>query len=272
MNDEPTFDPRRKAAIRDLVVTNAAANPGRAGGRKRTALIVTLVLLAVSISGGTVAYALSNGLLEPAPVVTATATPTPTPTATLTPTPTATPTPTPTVAAPVQDPSDPSTWVIGFESVGPLELGTPFPAQHQAVPALTDITDSICVNEMARLRSPAGLSFTLVGAADGSGRTAAIEYGKFRNGSEDRATGPKTAEGIGISSTIDELMAAYPAIVKTGSYSDVVTYYGLTDGQGGWIVFCVINGTVADIQIGNEAVQPIGQGGVKTMPSERCPA
>lgn len=87
---EPTFDPRRKAAIRDLVVANAEAHPGRAGGRKRTALIATLVVLALSISGGTVAYALGTGLVDLTPAAAPTATPTPTVTPTPTPTPTST--------------------------------------------------------------------------------------------------------------------------------------------------------------------------------------
>ncbi|MEV8213138.1 hypothetical protein [Leifsonia sp. NPDC077715] len=90
MNDEPTFDPRRKAAIRDLVVTNAAAHPGRAGGRKRTALVATLVVLALTISGGSVAYALGTGLLDPTPVAAPSPTPTPTVTETATSTPTTT--------------------------------------------------------------------------------------------------------------------------------------------------------------------------------------
>ncbi len=92
---EPTFDPRRKAAIRDLIVTHAAANPSPARGRKRTALVTALVVLALAISGGSVAYALGTGLLDPRSV--AAATPTPTPTSTSTPTPAPTPTPTTTV-------------------------------------------------------------------------------------------------------------------------------------------------------------------------------
>lgn len=267
MSTEPTFDPRRKAAIRDLVVTHAAATqPGTA--RKRTALIVALVLLAVSISGGTVAYALGTGLLDPAPVATATPTPTPTPTPTETPTPTSTP----TTVAPVEDPADPSTWTIRFDGVGPVSLGTPVQDQHPAIPAFSDTTDPICVPQLAVLVSPDNLRFTFVGAADGSGRTAAIEFGNYGNGSDDRATTPKTAEGIGISSTADELLGAYPNIQKTGTYGDIVTFYGLTDDQGGWIVFSVMNGAVTDIQLGNEADLPIGQGTVKAIPSERCPA
>ncbi|WP_374009366.1 hypothetical protein [Leifsonia sp. LS-T14] len=271
MNDEPTFDPRRKAAIRDLVVSNAAAHPGRAGGRKRTALVVTLVLLAVSISGGGVAYALGTGLLDPKPVAAPTETPTPTPTPTATPAPTSTPTPTAT--APVQDPADPSTWVIGFESVGPVALGTPFRSQHDAVPTFADVTDSICVDVQAVLQSPTNLWFYAIGAQDDSGRTATIEFGNLGvPDRDDRAVTPKTPEGIGISSTLAELMAAYPGIERTGGYSDSVDYYGLTDGHGGWIVFAVMRDVVWSIQVGNQAVLPYGMNSVRAIPPEHCPA
>jgi hypothetical protein len=270
MNDEPTFDPRRKAAIRNLVVTNAAAHPGRAGGRKRTALIVTLVLLAVSISGGSVAYALGTGLLDPTPVAAPTQTPTPMQTETDTPTPT--PTPTPTQTGPVQDPADPATWIIGFDGVGNARLGVPYSAQGDAFPGLQDVTDSICTAEQRAYLAPSRLRFTLVAAADGSGRTAAIEFGNFGDGTDNRSTTPKTAAGIGITSTREELLAAYPDIQQTGTYSDKVVYYGLTDGQGDWIVFGVMQDVVFEIQIGNDAVLPVGQGTVRAIPSERCPA
>jgi hypothetical protein len=271
MSDEPTFDPRRKAAIRGLVVSNAAAHPGRAGGRKRAAVIATLVALALGISGGTVAYALGTGLLDPAPGA-APATTTPVPTVTSTPTPTPTQTSTPTTAGPAEDPADPSTWIIRFDGVGPLTLGAPFASQASGLPSVQDITDAICVDGQRNLSAPGGLHFVLVGAADGSAQTAAIELGNYGNGTDNRATTPRTAEGIGVSSTRDELLAAYPDIQRTGGYSDSVDYYGLTDGEGGWIVFGVMDDVVFEIQIGNDAVLPGGQRTVRAIPSERCPA
>ena len=140
MSDEPTFDPRRKAAIRELVVDNAAAHPGRAGGRKRTALVATLVVLALTISGGSVAYALGTGLIDLTPAAA------PSPTPTVTPTPTATPTPTPlTPTASTEDPADPSTWIIRFDGVGPLSLNQPLTALQSRLPSsFTDETESLC--------------------------------------------------------------------------------------------------------------------------------
>ncbi|WP_199245835.1 hypothetical protein [Leifsonia sp. AG29] len=281
MSDEPTFDPRRKAAIRELVVSNAEAHPGRANGRKRTALVAGLVVLALSISGGTVAYAFGTGLIDlppgTAPTATTTPPPTATPTPTPTPTPTATPTPIPTHTEPAEDPADPSTWIIGFDGVGPFRLGQTFGSQAHEAPGFVDRTDAICTDSYLWLRSTAS-SIGLVGATDGSQRTAAIEVGS--SGWPDRATSPATAEGIGVGSTYEELQAAYPGIQQTGSYADISYYFGLTDGKGGWIVFNVVrnssderlNDKVAAIQIANEAVMPVENGSVRTMPSERCPA
>lgn len=270
---EPTFDPRRKAAIRELIVTTAAAT-GASRGRKRTAFVVTLVLLAVGISGGGIAYALGSGLLDPLPV------PSPTPTVTSSPAPSQTPTPAPTATpttpaappAPAADPADPATWTIGFDGVGPAKLGTPFRDQHSVLPAFTDATESICVDVQSALTSPGGLRFLFLAAADGSSRTAAIEFGNYGVGEDDSAITPRTSAGIGISSTEDELLAAYPDIQKTYIYGDVTTDYAITDGQGGWIVFATMNGAVFDIQVGNDTMLPVGQGSARAIPSERCPA
>lgn len=268
---EPTFDPRRKAAIRDLIVQNAATR-GRVLGRKRTAFVVTLVLLAVGISGGGVAYALGTGLIDPAPVAAPSPTATPAPTATPTPTPTATPTPTPTPTS-TMDPADPSTWTIGFDGVGPVTLG-PTPAEQRAtLPAFSDETEPICVDELATLTSPAGLRFTFVLAADGSGRTAAIEFGNLgTSGADDRASTPRTTQGIGVGSTLDELLTAYPGIAQTSSYNGSSFTYALTDGRGRWIAFMLINDVVTDIQLADTGMLPRGQGRADSIPSERCPA
>lgn len=255
MSDEPTFDPQRKSAIRNLVVNNAADTQRSIGGRKHTALLVTLVLLAVSISGGTVAYALGTGLLAPKPVVTPTVTPTPTPTPT--------PTSTPTAAAPVQDPSDPSTWVISFHGIGPVTLGAAMDRVRADIPNWSDETYDICRPGQVDLVAPDGLALTAGITEQGRSDVGdlVIGFNFTANGDPTLAT-PKTTEGIGVGATLEELMIAYPTIAKTGEYGGVSTYYGLTNGKGTWIVFGVLDGRVDQIQVGP----------LRTIPSENCPA
>lgn len=261
MNDEPTFDPRRRAAIRDLVVENAAAHPGRAGGRKRTALVVTLVVLAVSISGGTVAYALGAGLLDPTSVATPVPTVTPTPTPTRTPTPT--PTPSSVPAAPAEDPNDPSTWVIDFNGIGPVDLGSSIATVASGLPDWTDSTYAICRPRQVDLVAADHLGLTSLSPSASPDRISELllSYNFAIYGDSAPAT-PRTAAGIGIGATLEELMAAYPGITKTGEYADVASYYGLTNGQGTWIVFDVLHDRVDNIQVGPHS----------TIPSELCPA
>lgn len=274
MNNEPTFDPRRKSAIRDLIVTTARTSTSRSrrGRGRRVAAVATLVVLALGISSGVV-YALSTGILDPSPVASVTPTPSQTPTpapATPAPTPTTPPTP----AAPTIDLNDPSTWVIGFDGVGPVKLGSSFEEQQQTLPAFTDFTDTVCVGFNVDLQAPTGFAIRFIGSPDRPNTTAAITFGD--GGSpviDDRAATPKTAEGIGIDSTKEELLSTYPGIEKTGMYqSDENSYYGLSDGNGGWIVFAIINDTVGVIQIANESLIPYENNSVKTVPSERCPA
>ncbi|GIT78911.1 hypothetical protein LLS1_05800 [Leifsonia sp. LS1] len=254
---EPTFDPRRKAAIRDLIVTTAATQ--RAGrGRKRTAFVVTLVLLAVGISGGGVAYALSTGLLDPVPVASPTPTLVPTPTPTETPTPTPTPTPTSTL-----DPADPATWTIGFDGVGPVKLGLPLTEVNGVTPTMSDETYDICRPAQLDLVAPDGLSLTAFETTASGDQVGNIHVGfNFDVGGDKTLATPRTDRGIGIGSTTAELLAAYPGIPLTGSYGDVANYYGIDGGHGTWIVFGTLHDKVNAITVGPSS----------TIPSEYCPA
>ena len=89
MNDKVRFDERRSEAWRAAIVEHARTSSASGRGGRR-ALIVALVVAAVAVSGGGVAFALSAHLQQPA--VVASTTPTPierdTPNVTLTPAPT----------------------------------------------------------------------------------------------------------------------------------------------------------------------------------------
>ncbi len=256
MNGEPTFDPRRKAAIRELVVTTAA--DGRFGRvRKHTVLVVALVLVALGISGGSVAYALGTGILAPAPVTSPTpiASPTPTPT----PTPTATPTAAPTQPPAAENPADPSTWLIDFDRIGPITPGRPFADVKAQLSDFPDLTDPICLPFSLYLGLP---DRTVLRMIDDTGNKTADTIELLGGPGNVVALSPKTAEGIGLGSTSDMLLAAYPGISGTTSLNGMVTQYRLLDSEGRRIVFKVIEGEVAGIQIGAEY----------WIPTERCPA
>jgi hypothetical protein len=256
MNGEPTFDPRRKAAIRELVVATAA--DGRYGRvRKHTALVVALVLVALGISGGSVAYALGTGILAPAaPTPAPTATPTPTPTPSATPT---TPPPTPTQAPVAENPGDPSTWRIDFDHIGPVTLGRSLPEVKAELSAFADDTDPKCLPSSLYLLLPDRVSLRMLDDTDFTPTAQTIEL--LGHPGNQVSLSPKTAEGIGLGSTADELFATYPDLVKTFVYSETSVQYTLSRSDGARIVFDVIEGEVQVIDIGADAV----------IPSERCP-
>jgi hypothetical protein len=144
MNDDIRFDSGRSAAWKNAIVEAARADrAGRNSTRKRVALIVGLVIAALLVSGGGVAYALSAHLLTPAtapmvhtasPEVRDTAPPSVTPA----PTPTPTPTPTETSA-----PSTADYTVLGFDAVQLRDLcqeavRTQYASWEQTSPGVTE--------------------------------------------------------------------------------------------------------------------------------------
>lgn len=149
---------------------------------------------------------------------TKTATPTPSPT----PAPTAAPAPAP---APDQgaDPANPSGWLIDATGIGPLELGVPL---DQAAASLPGYTVGTCPNPAVRfLRADdaSGPSLAIAAGADGNVALITLSEG----------TGPATAEGIGLGSTVGEAKATYPGLVASQGFDDRYTL----EGAPGFITF-----------------------------------
>jgi hypothetical protein len=169
---------------------------------------------------------------------------------------TATPAPTPTT--PALDLDDPASWVIGFDSVGPLTIGGSISAERVGMTAFSDDSQpEACALVVFRGIAPDVPSVWAQPDADpdvidvivvtGDGEAAPYSTGS-----------PKTAEGVGIGATEAEVLAAYPGI--TEQPSEVVpdfSYYAVSDDSGRYIDFTVDPaGLVESSALSDQSVPP----------------
>ena len=217
-----------------------------AGARARGIALVFAVVLTVTMAG-------CAGV--DAEAETSSASPSRTPSAATTATPPSTPTPTPT-ATPSTDPADPATWVISFDAIGPLVSGAP----------LADVPGELAAFRQLRAPDTQCSAYVYV-LTDGFNASVRAERGDPSRAAEstvfwkgaaaptaaDVERSPRTASGIGIGSSLDQLKAAYPELRVTQE-SGVPTY-GITDGSR-WILFrdLYAGGTVTAVQVGTNTM------------------
>jgi hypothetical protein len=185
---------------------------------------------------------------EPQPsseaISSATASATPTSTPTLTPT----PSPTPTVAPVPLDPADPSTWVIGFDSVGPLVPGMTPDAALAAAVGYESSSYEGCRVVFADREGYPSLALTywpddvinriIVRSKEATAATL--------------ATSPKTEAGIGVGSTASEFGAAYPDAQVLIDHGESFRVFAVGNNAGRYLVLALTDNIVGSIDVTSE--------------------
>ncbi|WP_144765804.1 hypothetical protein [Curtobacterium sp. 9128] len=216
MNTEPpTGDDLEQMLVtmKRTVLTRAAEQRTQRPRRGRRAGIVIgiIAVLGIGATSGGVALGMIPQPFAAAPAPSAPAAPvepSETPTRSSAPVvnePTSTPTPT-------RKPftlDDPTSWTIGFDEVGPVALGAPVAGELDDLDAAyTRETDEFCSNPDVFFFSNGaeqGLVVTAVG-----GTVFGVTVGGNERPDQPLGTGPTTAEGVGVGSTLAQLRAAYP--------------------------------------------------------------
>lgn len=217
----------------------------RLGTGPRVAAVLVFSLLLTGCAGAQATGPTASPTGSAGPTA-GTSTPTPTPTSALTPTPSAPPTPT------AADPDDPSSWVIGFTSVGPLAVGAEMGAATQSMTAFTSSNIFEGCPSIVSFDKPGVPNFVITDDVDGGLRQIVLQGGG--NPSEFTATSPRTSSGIGIGATLDQLKTAYPTLTDLNDYFH--PHYALPDGSGNWIHFAVSEGSVYTIVVHAQAFMP----------------
>ncbi|WP_257502762.1 hypothetical protein [Microbacterium sp. zg.B185] len=137
-----------------------------------------------------------------------TAAPTPEPTSTAAPS-ASVPTPTPTT-----DPADPSTWLISEAGIGPITLNAPFSDAVAQLPTDVERDPEVCTHSVL-WQDADGDNLWIVRDAsrDDAAPLELVEWGDWTEPYD--VGGPRTAAGIGVGSTVDEVWAAYPDALET---------------------------------------------------------
>ncbi len=172
-------------------------------------------------------------------------------TATVTPTPTVPSSPTPTAAPdPVvpMDPADPSTWVIGFDSVGPLVPGmTPDAALTAAVGYEGSSYEGCPVIFADRSGYP---SLALTYWPDDVVNRIIVRWKD--GGAPDFATSPKTDKGIGLGSPAADFLSAYPEAQVIVDQGDSFRVFAVGNNAGRYLLFALTDNIVHSIDVTSE--------------------
>jgi hypothetical protein len=215
MNTEPPVDDelaRMLVSMKQNVLEHAA--PRRPRRARRVGVVIAIVaLVGLGTASGAVALGMvPNPVVVAAPTATSAPSRTPSTPASAPFTPTATPTPT----RRPYDRTDPGTWTISGDEVGPVALGAPYTGEIDDLSdAYTRDPNTNCSNPDVSFWDRPGAPTLVVTEQDGLVAGVQVGLGPSSDPSNLEVS-PTTAEGIGVGSTLDDLHARYPDLRNVG--------------------------------------------------------
>lgn len=131
------------------------------------------------------------------------------------------------------DPADPSTWIISADGIGPIALGQSLDEATLALSSFTE-QDLGCDNPGVRLYTAPGAPTVALFLANTGPTVAGIRISDYEQRLPVGAS-PRTAEGLGLGSTVAEVQAEYADAV--GEAAAGVPNYTHVVGDDIWISF-----------------------------------
>jgi hypothetical protein len=165
----------------------------------------------------------------------------------------ATPTPT-TVASPgpaQQDADDPSTWIVSGAGIGPVTIGSDV-GEFSVVGPYTE-QDEDCPNPAVHSLAGDGVAPMTVVAVDGGSPVASVHVTSWGAQGTPVAS-PRTAEGIGLDSSLADVQSAYPGIELSDTHGETLQY--ASPDQGGWVIFTVQDDVVVQVSASTTSHNP----------------